>query len=53
MFTPTRECQDEVLSTLDLVVSDDEHCVSKLVVTDSLGKGDHFMVEILNIYAML
>ena len=28
-----------------MVLSDDEHSVGKLVVTDSLGKSDHFMVE--------
>ena len=38
MFTPTRECQDEIPSTLGLVFSDDKHSVSKLVVTDSSGK---------------
>ena len=42
MFTPTRQFQDQVPSTRDLVLSDDEHSVSKLVVTDSLN---HFMVE--------
>ena len=47
VFTPTRQHQDQILSTLDLVLSNDEHSVSKLIVTDSnsLGKSDHFMVE--------
>ena len=45
VFTPTRQHQGQVLSTLDLVLSDDEHSVSKLVVTDPLGKSDHLMVE--------
>ena len=41
MFTPTRQWQDQVSSTLDLV----KHSVSKLVVTDPLGKSDHSVVE--------
>ena len=45
MLTPTRQRQDQVPSTLDLVLSDDEHSVNKLLITDSLGKSDHFMVE--------
>ena len=45
VFTPTRQRQGQVPSTLDLVLSDDEHSVNKLVVTDSLGKSDHLMVE--------
>ena len=49
MLTLTRECQDQVTSTLDLVLSNNEHCVSELVVIDSLEKGDHCMVEFLNI----
>ena len=52
MFTPSRECQDEVLSTLELVLSDDEHSVNKLVVTDSSGKVIILWLN-LNIYAML
>ena len=43
MLTPTRQRQGQVPSTLDLVLSDDE--LNKLLVTDSLGKSDHFMVE--------
>ena len=45
MLTPTIQCQGQVPSTLDLVLNDDEHSVNKVLVTDSLGKGDHFMVE--------
>ena len=37
MFIPTRQCQDQIPSTLDLVLSDDEHSVTKSVVPDSLG----------------
>ena len=50
VFTPTRQRQGQVPSTLDLVLSDDEHSLRKLVVTDSLGKSDHFMVEYIYIY---
>ena len=42
VLTPTRQRQGQVPSTLDLVLSDDEHSVNKLLVTDSLGKSDHF-----------
>ena len=52
MFTPTRQCQGQVPSTLDLVLSDDGHSVSKLVVTDSSGKLITLWLN-LNIYAML
>ena len=45
MLTPTRQHQRQVPSALDLVLSDDEHSVNKLLVADSLGKSDHFMVE--------
>ena len=45
MFTSTRQHQGQVPSTLDLVLSDDEHSVNTLLVTHSLGKSDHFMVE--------
>ena len=45
MFTPTRQRQDQIPSTLDLVLSDDEYFVNKLLVTHSLRKSDHFMVE--------
>ena len=38
VLTPTRQCQGQVPSTLDLVLSDDEHSVNKLLVTDSLRK---------------
>ena len=42
MFTPTRQYQNQVPSTRDLVLSHDEHSVSKLVVADS---SNHFMIE--------
>ena len=46
VLSPTRQRQGQVPSTLVLVLSDDEHSViNKLLVTDSLGKSDHFMVE--------
>ena len=38
MFTPTRQCQGQVLSTLDLVLSDYELSVNKMLITHSLGK---------------
>ena len=38
VFTPTRQHQDQVPLNLDLVLSDDENSVSKLIATDSLGK---------------
>ena len=36
-FLPDNQCQDQIRSTLDMVLSDDEHSVTKSVVTDSLG----------------
>ena len=45
VLTPTRQRQGQVPSTLDLVLSDDEHSVNKLLVTDSFGKSHHFVVE--------
>ena len=45
VFIPTRQRQSRAPSTLDLVLSDEEHSVNNLRVTDPLARSDHFMIE--------